>query len=210
MPEEPDEREEAARALLEALMGVRQPQQSTPGNIITGLDVTKLIELVFEERPRIEPTPEEFTEIREILAKAEELSRQFIDVYVKDGLSRIVHPVYGADAIVARFTQIATMLRHAVGERWKKVVDAIEKQRPPAEVAKLARQARMFSKLAVLTLVAIYDKLLTLLYINAPPEARPPLATLTLGYELLRISEEEAEKIRWRSRKRRKTREERE
>lgn len=197
--------EAAARALVEALAAAaQQPQQQpAPGNIITGLDVRNLIELVFEERPRVEPEPDEFREIREMLAKAEELSRQFVDVYVRDGLSRIVHPVYGADAIVARFTQIAAMLRQAVRAKWASVRHAIEANAAAADVAKLARTALQFSRLAILTMVAIYDKLLTLLYINAPPEARPPLATLTLGYELLRISEEEAEKLRERTRRRR-------
>ena len=198
MAEEPE-----ARALVEALVraagGQEQGQQGgvTPGNIISGVDVTKLIEYVFEERGyKAEETIEELREIRDLLVRASAISRELVDVYVKDGLSRIVHPVYGIDAIVTRFHIVAELLRSAVRAKWRNVIDAMRAGRSPQDVYKAAKEAERFTKLALISLVEVYDKLLTLLYINAPAEARPPLANISLGYDMLKIEEEKAERLR--------------
>jgi len=180
---EEEAKETLADQLLKALGLGQQPEAAT-GGIINGIEFQKLIQYIIGEREEGK-VEEELPSIREILEETSSLSRDYVDTFIKDGLGRIVHPVYGGSVIDARLSEIALLLRETIRKLWRDVIDSIKAKAPPEEVYKKAHLAEKFTKRAYLLLVEMYAKLVTVYFINAPPKARPPLTNAALGYEII-------------------------
>lgn len=182
-----EEKERAGESLAEKLLqslGIAEPPKQAGQGIINGVDFQKLIQYVIGERAEAK-VEEDIPEVREILEETSALSRDYVDTFVRDGLGRIVHPVYGGSVIDSRLAEVALLLRESIRRLWRSVIDAIRAKEPPEEVYKRARLAENFTKRAYVLLVEMYAKLVTLYYINAPPRARPPLTNSALGYEIV-------------------------
>lgn len=180
---EQEDRSGLLRSLLAGLMG-ETPQAKGPG-MIGGVSFEKLIQYILSERSVYPESEESTRQIRDYISKVSVVSRDYIDTFVRDGLARIIHPLYGSPIIDARLSEIAQLLRHTIRQLWHRVIQAIRTQAPPEEVYRYAREAEDFSRMAYLLIVEIYAKMLSLYHINAPARLRPPLANVALGYDLV-------------------------
>lgn len=185
-------REEAAAAGLRELLGqlLGAPQaEPTPQDIITGVDAQRLFEYVLGDRPR--PATEEETEaelmrIREEMEKTTTLSRSMIEVFLSDGLLRLMHPAYSRQTINARIRVIAAELVESIRRKFEEALRAMKSGEPEDIVKAKIQEAYETARKAKATLILLYDYLLQLYFVNSPAEARPPLANVILGYDMLR------------------------
>jgi len=171
--------------LAELLGTGGEPQQAGP-NVLTGLDIKSLITNVFGDKPRVPIEEDTLETIDKTVRLVEALSRKFVDIYISDGLDRVMHPIYSAPVIDARLGELTMLLKQAIKHSWRDVVNAIRQDAPPEEVARKAQVAEFVTKLSFLLMVDLYIKLITIFYINAPAKARPPIANVALGYEILK------------------------
>ncbi len=181
-----EEKKEGLFNKLAELLGVSGEPQPTGPNVLTGLDIKNLIAHVFGDKPRAPVEEETLLTIDSTVKLVEALSRRFVDIYISDGLDRVMHPVYSAPVIDARLGELTMLLRQAIRQSWRDAVNAIRQNRPPEEVAKKLQIAEFITRLSFLLMVDLYIKLITIFYINAPAKARPPIANVALGYELLK------------------------
>ena len=185
-PEQEAEEKQGALAKLMAMLGLAPggaPQQGGPG-VIQGVDVARLIEYVFADTARAAAL-RDLAPVKQLLERVNALTRELVDVYTRDGLSRIYHPVYGGGVLDARLTELTLLLKHAVREAWDNVKQLIRGNAPPEEVAEAAARAEALTRFSYLVAVEAYAKLLTIYMANAPARARPPLVNVSLGYDIL-------------------------
>jgi hypothetical protein len=185
---EPQDPALSEKLLASLMAGGGMPAPMGPG-VISNIDIAKLIEYIISEKPEaagLEEALESKKDIEEMLQLVEKMSRDYTDIYARDGISRIYQPIYGSSIVDARLGQIAILLAKSARVLWNRVRKLIQENAPADDVYKAAKEAELFTQLSYLVLTESYSKLITLYFINAPPEARPPLVNASLGYELLR------------------------
>ena len=182
--EEADREGIIAELLAKLGLGQEAPPQQGPG-VINGVDVNRLIEYVFGDTARPATSLRDMEAVKALLERVNALTRELVDVYTRDGLSRVYHPVYGGGVLDARLMELTMLLKHAVREAWEEVKERIRGNAPPEEVAEAAARAEMLTRFSYLVAVEAYAKLLTVYMANAPARARPPLVNVSLGYDIL-------------------------
>ena len=181
-----EEEKKGLLSKLAELLGAGGEPESVGGNVLTGLDIKNLIVHVFGDKAKVPIEEESMQDIDSMLKLVEALSRKFVDIYISDGLDRVMHPIYSAPVIDARLGELTMLMRQAIRKSWRDVINAIRQRAPVEDVIKKIRTAEFITKLSFLLMVDLYIKLLTIFYINAPAKARPPIANVALGYELLK------------------------
>ena len=184
--EELDEEEKKGMVerLLAALgLGEQQPQ-AQPG-LINGIDIARLIDYVFSDTRRVQVASEELSRVKGLLERVNAVTRELVDVYTMDGLSRVYHPVYGEGVLDARVSELTLLLRQVIRSAWQEGRELIRSNAPPEEVARAADRAETLTQLSYLVAVEAYAKLITIYMANAPPRARPPLVNVALGYDIV-------------------------
>lgn len=183
----PDQDQATLAEQLRRLMGLEGGIAPAAPGVISNVDISKLIEYIISEKAET-PIAEELEskkDIEELLSIVEKMSRDYTDIYARDGIARIYHPVYGSVHVDARLGSVAILLGRSIRILWNRVRRLINENAPPEDVYKAAKEAELFTKLSYLVLVEIYSKLINMYFINAPPKARPPLVNVALGYEIL-------------------------
>jgi len=171
---------------LSEILGIGGEPESAGGNVLTGLDIKNLIVHVFGDKAKVGIEEETLQSVDKTVKLVEALSRKFVDIYIADGLDRVMHPVYSAPVIDARLGELTMLLRQSIRSAWRDVINAIRRRASPEEVTKKVQLAELLTRISYLLMVDLYVKLLTIFYINAPANARPPIANVALGYELLK------------------------
>lgn len=187
MSEQKHEETRDLSSVLRSLLGEAPHQeQQTPQGVLTGIDISKLLEYILNDKPRAQITEESFARVKEILQLMETESRNLIDVFINDGMSRIVHPLYGDTLILARLGEVAVLLRQIIRKEWAAAKQMLINGAPPEDTLNQLRRAEYLTKLSYLILVSVADKLMALFFLNAPARARPPLANVAIGYDLIK------------------------
>ena len=185
--------------LLEALTGGAVdmvPQQTSNERIISPVSIDRLVDILLETGVRDETAEPQEKTVRSVQARikgltgiVQQLSRSFVNIYVSDGLGRIYHPLYSVPTVESRLALLAQLLAKTVLEVTEDVARLHRsKTMSPQEYADFATEAELAIQLSFLVLPEVYNQLLTLYYINAPPEMRPPLVNAALGYEIVGAS----------------------
>ena len=187
MAERGQQAEREERSIVERIremLGLSEPQ--AVGSIVQGLDISRLIDYVLAERPsaRLEEEVDETATatVRGEVMRVEAISRELIDVFVRDGLSRIYHPLYGDANLQSRLGVLAQLLAEIVRAAWKQALESLD---DAARRDRVLAAAESVSRRALLVLVEMYNKMTTMYYVNAPAQTRPPLANVSLGFDII-------------------------
>lgn len=169
---------------IREMLGLAEPQ--AVGSIVQGLDISRLIDYVLAERPaaKLEEEPDEaaVNTVRGEVVRVEAISRELIDVFVRDGLSRIYHPLYGDANLQSRLGVLAQLLAEIVRAVWRRARESLG---DPNARRQMLVAAEAISRRALLVLVEMYNKMTTIYYVNAPAQTRPPLANVSLGFDII-------------------------
>jgi len=179
--------------LSEARRERGHPQQGEPPAVVIKVDPKIVDETLFREfqiQMEVEPQeqlPEEAREIKEIPAKVASLIQVLTKHYFASALGgKIISPHFGRDILIDRAIQFTEILFSIHRQRISTLVKKIEEKKLMGEdFEKEIRELIEYPDLAFVTVRELLNRLLTALHINLPPELRPPLVNVKLGYDVV-------------------------
>lgn len=170
-----------------------EPEGGEPPAMVIRIDPKAVEETLFREFhyqmevDEKEGLPEDAEAIKGVPSKIAGLIQVLTRHYFSSVLGgKIISPHFGKDILIDRAIQFTEILFSIHTQRIADLVKKIEEKRIRGEdFENEIRELLQYPETAFITVRELINRLLTALHINLPPELRPPLVNLKVGYDVV-------------------------